>query len=75
VIATGRVVGDRVMWRFSFAEGVKGVTVTMDDGAEVYLSPDNDRRGTWYSHPTSRSLRTEASGARLAMTLDLEETP
>jgi hypothetical protein len=75
VIATGRVVGDRVIWRFSFADGVKGVTVTMDDGTQVYLSPDEDRRGTWFSHSTSRSLQTEAAGARLAMVLDLEEAP
>jgi hypothetical protein len=75
VIATGRVVVDRVVWRFSFAEGVKGVTVTMDDGTQVYLSPDEDRRGTWFSHSTARSLRTEASGARLVMALDLEEAP
>jgi hypothetical protein len=75
VIATGRIVGERVVWRFSFAEGVKGVTVTMDDGTQVYLSPDEDRRGTWFSHSTARSIRTEASGARLAMALDLEEAP
>jgi hypothetical protein len=75
VIATGRVVGDRVVWRFSFAEGVKGVTVTMDDGTQVYLSPDEDRRGTWFSHSSTRSLRTEAAGARLVMALDLEEMP
>ena len=75
VIATGRVVRDRVVWRFSFAEGVKGATVVMDDGTEVYLSPDEDRRGTWYSHAISRSLRTEASGTRLVMELDLEEAP
>jgi hypothetical protein len=75
VIATGRVVGDRVIWRFSFADGVKGVTVTMDDGTQVYLSPDEDRRGTWFSHSTARSLRTEATGARLVMALDLEEAP
>jgi hypothetical protein len=75
VIATGRMVGDRVIWRFSFADGVKGVTVTMDDGTQVYLSPDEDRRGTWFSHSTSRSLQTEAAGARLAMVLDLEEAP
>lgn len=75
VIATGRVVHDRVVWRFSFADGVKGVTVTMDDGTQVYLAPDADRRGTWFSHSSSRSLVTEDAGARLQMALDLDDSP
>jgi hypothetical protein len=62
VIASGRVVGDEVVWRFSFDAGIDSVTVTFSDGASVRIDREPGRSGAWFRHPAARSLRMEQGG-------------
>ena len=55
-IATGRRVGDEMIWRFSFADGVESVKVFYTDGTHVVLKREPGRSGCWFSHPVNKSL-------------------
>jgi len=56
VIATGRRVGDEMIWRFSFTDGVESVKVFYTDGTHVQLKREPGRSGCWFSHPVNKSL-------------------
>jgi hypothetical protein len=69
VIATGRRVGDRVVWRFSFAPGIDAVRVELKDGSEAVITAEEGRRGAWFEHGADTGLVTDASGRRPKMEL------
>ena len=62
VIATGCKVGDRFVWRFSFAPGIDAVNVRLSDGTEVTVVAEEGRRGAWFEHPASVRLRLDPTG-------------
>lgn len=62
VIATGRRVGDRVVWRFSFAPGVDAVRVRFTDGSEATVVAEEGRRGAWFEHPATVQLQLDSTG-------------
>jgi hypothetical protein len=62
VIATGRKVGDRVVWRFSFAPGIDAVNVRLSDGTEATVVAEEGRRGAWFEHPASVRLQLDPTG-------------
>jgi hypothetical protein len=64
VIATGRRVGDRVVWRFSFAPGTDAVRVELQDGTEAVITAEEGRRGAWFEHGAATGLVTDATGRR-----------
>jgi hypothetical protein len=66
VVATGRYVGDRVVWRFSFADGIERVKVRLSDGSDHVVQADPGRRGAWFEHPADLDLVMDAAG-RLPM--------
>ena len=67
VVATGRRVGDRVVWRFSFAPGIDAVKVRLDDGSDAIVSAQDGRRGAWFEHPASVRMQLDSSGRMPAM--------
>lgn len=67
VIATGRRLEDRVVWRFSFAEGIDAVKIRLSDGSEAEVRAEPGRRGAWFEHPLSVSVVLDPSGRRPAM--------
>jgi hypothetical protein len=67
VIATGRRLADRVVWRFSFAEGVDSVRIRLSDGSEMEIVPEPGRRGAWFEHSLAVSVQLDASGRMPAM--------
>ena len=62
VLATGRRLGDRVVWRFSFAPGVDAVRVRLSDGSEVTIAAEEGRRGAWFEHPCDVQLELDPTG-------------
>jgi hypothetical protein len=56
VIATGRQVGDEVVWRFSFPDGVDRAKVFFTDGTQIIVQSETGRRGCWFSHRTNKLL-------------------
>ena len=62
VIATGRRVGDRVVWRFSFAPGVDAVRVRLSNGTEATVAAEEGRRGAWFDHPADVQLQLDPTG-------------
>lgn len=75
VVATGRLVGGEVLWRFSFDEGIQSVKLRYEDGAVVVVRPEAGTRGAWFAHPISRSLRRDSTGSRLAMEWSTMQEP
>jgi hypothetical protein len=62
VLATGRRLGDRVVWRFSFAPGVDAVRVRLSDGSEATVVAEEGRRGAWFEHPADVQLQLDPTG-------------
>ena len=62
VLATGRRVGDRVVWRFSFAPGVYAVRVSLSDGSEATVVAEEGRRGAWFEHSADVQLKLDPTG-------------
>jgi hypothetical protein len=62
VIATGRRVDGRVVWRFSFAPGVDAVKVRFTDGSDAIVEVEPGRRGAWLEHSASSQLVLDPSG-------------
>jgi hypothetical protein len=62
VIATGRRVDDRIVWRFSFAPGIDAIKVRFADGTHLVLEAEAGRRGAWLEHPASNALVLDAAG-------------
>jgi hypothetical protein len=60
IIATGRDVGDRVVWRLSFAPGVDSVRVFFTDNSSLVIRRETDRPGAWFSHPKSKVMVFDA---------------
>ncbi len=55
-IATGRRVGDEMIWRFSFPDGVERAKIFYTDGTHVVLQREPGRSGCWFSHPVTKTL-------------------
>ena len=66
VVATGRYVGDRVVWRFSFADGIEGVKVRLSDGSDHVVQAEPGRSGAWFEHPAGLDMVMDSAG-RLPM--------
>lgn len=56
VVATGRDVGDRIVWRFSFAPGIDGVRVFFTDNTSLVIRREAARPGAWFSHPKTKVM-------------------
>ena len=75
VLASGRVVGNEVVWRFSFDAGIDSVTVTFTDGESVRIDREPGRAGAWFRHPAGRTLRTEQGGRPVITEQQGDSTP
>ena len=62
VLATGRRIGDRVVWRFSFAPGLDAVRVRLSDGSEATVVAEEGRRGAWFEHSADVQLQLDPTG-------------
>jgi hypothetical protein len=69
VIASGRQVGDSMVWRFSFDEGIPGVTVSFSDGSTAVVSPEAGSHGAWLTYPASKSIVMDPAGAMPRMSV------
>ena len=69
VVASGRRVGDRVIWRFTFAPGIAAVEVKFVDGTTQVVTAEPTRPGAWFSYPASKSLRMNAAGTAPEMVI------
>jgi hypothetical protein len=56
VIATGRTVGNEVVWRLSFPDGIDRAKVFFTDGTQIIVQCEPGRRGCWFSHPANKLL-------------------
>ncbi len=70
VVATGRQVGNKMVWRFSFAAGVTSAKVFFTDGSTAVVSAEQGRSGAWFSHSSGKQLEMNA-----ALTAPRTETP
>lgn len=64
VIATGRRIGSKVVWRFSFAEGVDSARVAMSDGTTAVIAPEPGRMGAWFEHPATVQVLLDPVGRK-----------
>jgi hypothetical protein len=62
VIASGLRVGDEIVWRFSFEQGVDSVVVELSDGSTARIVREPGRCGAWFRHGASLSLLTDGAG-------------
>jgi hypothetical protein len=62
IVATGRYVGDRVVWRFSFADGVDAVKIQLSDGSDHVVEVEPGRRGAWFEHAADVDMVMDATG-------------
>ena len=69
VIATGRAVADRMVWRFTFAPGITGVTVRFTDGTTQTISAEANRPGAWFSHPANMQFVHNSTNTAPEMTI------
>ena len=70
VLASGRQVGDSMVWRFSFDEGIAGVSVYFSDGTSAMVAPEAGTHGAWLSYPASKTILMDAGGAMPRMTVN-----
>jgi len=56
VIASGVLIGDRVLWRFSFDLGMDEVLVQFEDGGSELVQAELERPGAWFEHDVARPL-------------------
>ena len=61
-VASGRQVGERMVWRFTFAPGINSVVVKFMDGTTQAVTAENNRPGAWFSYPASKQIRMNAQG-------------
>ncbi len=61
VVATGRRVGDRMVWRFTFAPGVNSVVVTFTDGTTTTVTKEPNRAGAWLSYPATMTIKMNST--------------
>jgi hypothetical protein len=69
VVATGQRIGNKCVWRFSFAPHVRAIRVQLSDGSSPVITREHGRCGAWFEHPADLSIRM-ASGSALPV-LDL----
>lgn len=62
VIASGLRVGDEIVWRFSFEQGVNSVAVELSDGSTARIEREPGRCGAWFRHKASLGLLTDGKG-------------
>ena len=75
IIATGRQVGDRVVWRFSFADGIDAVKIQLSDGSDHVVEVKPGRRGTWFEHSADVDMVMEGSGRLPSMEIITAGSP
>lgn len=56
ILATGRDVGDRIVWRISFAPGVDAVRMFFTDNTSLVIRREANRPGAWFSHPKTKVM-------------------
>ena len=61
-VASGRQVGERMVWRFTFAPGINSVVVKFMDGTTRAVTAENNRPGAWFSYPASKKIKMNAQG-------------
>ena len=61
-VASGRQVGVRMVWRFTFAPGINSVVVKFMDGTTQAVTAENNRPGAWFSYPASKQIKMNAQG-------------
>ncbi len=75
VIATGRQVGDRMVWRFTFAPGITGVSVKFKDGTTQTITAEGARPGAWFGHPANMEFVHNSTNTAPEMTILTTATP
>ena len=63
VVASGRQVGDRMVWRFTFSPGINSVIVKFTDGSTATVTKDANRPGAWFSYPANMTIRMNAANS------------
>jgi hypothetical protein len=63
VIAAGQRVGNRCVWRFSFAPNVWAVRVQLSDGTTPTIAREPGRCGAWFEHPADLTLSIPSGSA------------
>ena len=61
VVASGRQVGDRMVWRFTFAPGINSVVVRFSDGTSKTVTKEANRPGAWLSYPASMTIQMNST--------------
>jgi hypothetical protein len=67
VVAAGQRVGNRCIWRFSFAPHVRAVRVQLSDGTTPTIAREPGRCGAWFEHSANLSLSIPGDSALPAM--------
>ena len=57
VVASGRQVGDKMVWRFTFSPGINSVIVTFTDGTTTTVTKEANRPGAWLSYPATMTIK------------------
>ena len=63
VVASGRQVGDRMVWRFTFSPSVNAVVVKFTDGSTARVTKEANRPGAWFSYPASLTIVMNSSSS------------
>jgi hypothetical protein len=63
VVAAGQRVGNRCVWRFSFAPDVRAVRVQLSDGTTPIIAREPGRCGAWFEHPANLTLSIPSDSA------------
>lgn len=69
VLATGRQVGDRIVWRLTFAPGINSVVLKFMDGTTQTVVAEGTRPGAWFSHPVAMPIRMNAQATAPEMVI------
>jgi hypothetical protein len=75
VLATGCRIGDRCIWRFSFAPTLSAVKVQMSDGSVATVTKEAGRDGAWFEHPATVRPITALGSALPSLELVATEVP
>ena len=60
VVASGRQVADRMVWRFTFSPGINSVVVKFVDGTTATVAKEATRPGGWLSYPVTKPIKMNA---------------
>ena len=69
VLASARLVGSDMLWRFSFDAGIESVDVRFTDGTTATVVREQGRAGGWLRYPVSKKIVMDRRGALPMLTL------